>query len=210
MCWETLKAFLQGQFIKSISSIKTKVWELYYRNLERRSRGSPQTLQITLRGGGWKHKIWINRSREKQKHFFLQQKFYEEGENTEHMQAKSSRGSSFIAAGQVVNSHSKVMMTLLAFYADLYYSKVHCGCPGTFSQGVLCLNLLGLIVICWMLLSQLTQITGDSGPFPSWKISGGGQATGGGIQKVRWLSDTKTKADFNRGPQTRSTASVYN
>lgn len=68
----------------------------------------------------------------KNKSFFLQQKFYEEGENTGHMlamMAKFNKGSTFISAvrdsnGNIIDTHSDIIKAFSAFYSDLYCSKI--------------------------------------------------------------------------------------
>lgn len=121
MYWNALKAFLRGQFIQIISSIKTetKAWEIFVLQ-------EVKEVESVFIANPTDHteKRWLEAqalaqqclTKAENKHFFLQQKFYEEGENTSHMiamMAISNRGIAFISAvkdtsGMVVHSHSDI------------------------------------------------------------------------------------------------------
>lgn len=136
--WDTLKAFLCGQFIKTVAAVKTKTrsWEQsVLREVERAESAfieSPS--ELTERAWPEAQHIAKNMvpTKAENKRFFLQQRFFEEGENTGHMlamMAKSKKGSSHIEtitspSEDLVSSHAGILSTFRYFYADVYSSKV--------------------------------------------------------------------------------------
>lgn len=137
--WYSIKAFLRGLLIREISGIKrrSREWEDTV-HLELQTREMALVADPTpANQNSWKeaqslyNKVVLSTTEKKR--YFLQQNYFEEGENTGHllaMVAKAQQESTSITEiknpnGEISTSTIDILDTFQQFYADLYTSKTN-------------------------------------------------------------------------------------